>query len=99
MAPCAEEVLISYKDQMRLNILPPAYPCFLGPGSGTPKYSDTIFVPEHPEDELEEEGYDPHVQLARHIAVSIIEDRATDIIPQNYRERSRAQEIWDAEAD
>ena len=30
---------------------------------------------------------------------SIIEDRATDIIPQNYRERSRAQEILDAEAD
>ena len=72
VAPCAQEVVMSYKDQVRLNILQKSYLCYLGPHSGTPKYSELIYVPQYPENEVDKEGYDPHVQIARHIVASII---------------------------
>ena len=37
--------------------------------------------------------------MARYIVASIIEERAEKIIPSNYRERSKVQEILDAEQE
>ena len=48
-----------------------------------------------PQTSDEEDDYDPHVHLARRIVGSILSEKAEDIIPRNYKDRSRCQEMLD----
>ena len=89
VAPEATDILIGFRDQVRLGILPQSYPCYLREQQEECRYSEEIYAPDHPEDEADEENYDPHVHLARRIVNNILAEKSEDIIPKNYRERSR----------
>ena len=64
ITPEATDILIGFRDQVRLGILPQSYPCYLGEQQEECRYSEEIYAPDHPEDEADEENYDPHVHLS-----------------------------------
>ena len=86
VSPEANEVLISFRDQQTLNVLPRNYPCYLGEQNEEANYLSEII--EASDDSHLIEDHDPHIEVARRIVGAILSEKADQIIPSNYRERS-----------
>ena len=95
VSPEATEVLISFRDQQELNVLPKNYLCYLGEENEQANYLSDVIEPS--EDSYVIKDYDPHVEVARRIVGAILENQADSIIPSNYCERSQAQDLLNSE--
>ena len=91
MSPDADQVLISYRDQQLLGILPADYPCYLG-GSNEEEEEDAEDLSE--EVRLDPESEDLEADVVYRIFGKILEKSGEEMIPKDYREQSLMEEMF-----